>query len=91
MERLDYGKEAFDKVSICGIECEFSDMRIDRNTVPEGKYLYEVASDDESGGEPARIKPGLLVNFFGTLICSEPLLIGEDGVLWVMDGDFVWL
>ena len=29
MERLDYGKESFEKVSVCGIECEFSDMRID--------------------------------------------------------------
>ena len=46
MERLDYGKEIFEKVSICGIECEFSGMRIDRNTVPKGKYQYEVAGDD---------------------------------------------
>ena len=91
MVRLDYGKETFEKVSVDGIKCEFSGMRIDRNTVPEGKYQYEVAGDDESGGEPARIKLGILVNFFGTLICDEPLPIGENGVLWVMDGDFVWL
>ena len=91
MARLDYKNEFFSKVSVCGIQYEFSDMRIDKSTVPEGKYQYEVAEDDESGSEPARIKSGILVNFFGTLICDEPLPIGEDGVLWVMDGDFVWL
>ena len=41
--RLDYGKETFSKVSVCGVECEFNDMRIKRDSVPEGKYQYEVA------------------------------------------------
>ena len=49
MTRLKYDEEKFSKVQVCGIECEFSDMRIDRSSIPEGKYLYEVAGDDESG------------------------------------------
>ena len=49
MTRLKYDEEKFSKVKVCGIECEFSDMRIDRSSIPEGKYLYEVAGDDESG------------------------------------------
>lgn len=89
--RLDYRKEKFSKVSVCGVECEFNDMRIKPDSVPEGKYQYEVAGDDDSGGDPARVKQGVLVNFFGTLICDRPLLIGDDGVLWLTDGDFVWL
>lgn len=91
MVRQDYRKETFSKVSVCGIVCEFDDMRIDRSTVPEGKYLYEVAGDDDSGGEPARVKSGIMVNFFGTLICDEPLPTEEDGVLWLAGDDFVWL
>lgn len=91
MARLKYSEERFSKVQVCGIECEFSDMRIDRGSIPEGKYLYEVAGDDESGMEPVRIKPGILVNFFGTLISSVPLPLGKDGVLWTDDSDFTWL
>ena len=30
--RLDYRTEEFQKVSVCGILCDFSDMRIDRST-----------------------------------------------------------
>lgn len=91
MKRLDYTTKLFEKVNVCGVPCEFSDMRIDRSTVPKGKYQYEVADDDESSGDPARVKSGIMVNFFGTLICDKPLPIGEDGVLWLDDGDFVWL
>ena len=91
MARLDYRQEIFSKVNVCGIECEYIDMRIDRDSVPEGKHQYEVAGDDDSGGDPVRVKSAILVNFFGTLICDKPLPIGNDGVLWLKDGDFVWL
>ncbi len=89
--RLDYRKDTFSKVSVCGVECEFSDMRIECSSVPEGKYQYEVAGDDDSGGEPVRVQPGVLVNFFGTLICDGPLPVGKDGILWLAEGDFEWL
>lgn len=91
MMRLDYRTEKFQKVSVCGIPCDFSDMRIDRSTVPEGRYQYEVADDDEGQGDPARVQRGVLVNFFGTLISDVPLPLGCDGVLWLQDGDFVYL
>lgn len=53
--QLDYRKEKFTKVRVCGIVCDFSDMRIDRSIVPEGRYQYEVADDDEGQGNPVRV------------------------------------
>lgn len=91
MIRFDYRKEKFQKVRVCGIECDFSEMRIDRSTVPKGRYQYEVADDDESQGNPSRIKYGIMVNFFGTLISDVPLPLGCDNVLWLYDRDFVYL
>ncbi len=89
--KLDYRQENFTKVRVCGIVCDFSDMRIDRSTVPEGRYQYEVAGDDESQGDPVRVREGIMANFFGTLISDVPLPLGNDGVLWLDDGDFEWL
>lgn len=89
--RKDYKKETFTKVRVCGIECDFSDMRIDRSTVPEGCYHYEVADDDESQGNPVIVKRGIMVNFFRSLVSNVPLPFGSDGVLWLEDGDFEWL
>ena len=91
MKRLDYRTEQFEKVSVCGRECEFIDMRINRSSIPKGKYQYEVAGDDDSGDEPVRVKAAILVNFFGTLICNDPLPVGDDDVLWLEDGDFIWI
>lgn len=89
--RADYNRETFTRVRVCGIECDFSDMRIDRSTVPKTRYQYEVADDDESQGNPTRVRPGIMVNFFGTLISDVPLPLGEDEVLWLQGRDFEWL
>lgn len=89
--QIAYDKEKFTKVEVCGIECDFSDMRINRSTVPEGLYQYEVADDDESQGDPARVKKGIMVNFWGMLISDVPLPLGSDGVPWLDDGDFLYL
>ena len=66
--RYDYRKIKTEKVEVKGIVCEFYDMRIDRATVPDGKYLYEVAGDDGSGAEPARVGKGVLPDMQPTTI-----------------------
>lgn len=91
MARFDYNKEHFETVSVCGSKCLFNDARIDRKTVPEGKHLYEIGGDDDSGGEPARVQYGVWANFFGTLICDQLLPLGDDNVLWLEEGDFAWI
>lgn len=37
----DYNEITFTKIRVCGIECDFSDIRIDNSTVPKDKYQYE--------------------------------------------------
>ena len=49
------------------------------------------AGVDESQGESSRVKLGIMVNFLGTLISDVPLLLGSDGVLWLDDGEFLYL
>ena len=90
MIRLDYTKESMQKVLVRGILCEFNDMRIDRSTVPKEKYMYEVA-DDDSDGEPARIRPGILVNFFGTIICYQKLEPDDGDTVWLQDDEWEWM
>lgn len=91
MARYDYNKVHFQEVNVCGIECQFNDMRIERSSVPLGMYHYEVAGDDDSGGDPVRVAKGILVNFFGTLISRTPLPLDETGKLWLEEGDFIWV
>ena len=89
---LRYDEEHFQDVEVCGIRCQLSDMRIDASSLPKGKYKYEVAGDDESDGEAARVQKGVMCNFWGTLISDEPLPVDEwEHVLWLAEGDFMWL
>lgn len=90
MARLDYTKEKTDKVSLRGVVCDFTDMRVDPNTVPEGKYMYEV-SDEDSNGEPIRMRPRILVNFFGTIISDQMFFPDEDDTIWIEEGEFKFI
>jgi hypothetical protein len=65
--------ESYELVEVLGNECLFSCLRIDRTTVPEGLYAYDVRHDDECQGDVCEIKPHILVNHWGTIICSEPI------------------
>ena len=88
VRRLNFYDEKFQEVTVKGITCRFSDMRIDRDIVPDGLYLYEVAGDDDIGDEPSRVKEAVLVNFIGTLITDTELPLGEDGVVWLDENDY---
>lgn len=88
--RYDYNDIKTEKVMVKGISCEFYDMRIKRESIPEGKFMYEVA-DGESDGVPARVQKGILVDFYGTLICDTELPLGEEGTLWLEEGDFIYV
>lgn len=72
MARYKANEVTWEKVHVLGVECLFNDLRIDRNSVPEGYLMYEVRHSDEDWGEPCEIALGILVNFFGTLLVKEP-------------------
>ena len=72
MTRLNAMDEGWERIEVLGKECLFNDMRIDRSTIPDGYFMYEVRHCDEDWGEPCEIALGILVNFYGTLLSKEP-------------------
>ncbi len=81
MARYDAMEETFEEITVLGKPALFHNMRIDRGSVPDGLYLYEVRGDDDSGGDPVQIAKGIMVNHFGSIITSEPLRLPPDGYL----------
>jgi len=87
--------ENYERVEVFGKECLFTCARINRATVPEGLYAYDVRHDDDGMGDPCQIKPHVLVNHWGTIICAEPIEMsdckefGENfACRYLDDGDF---
>ena len=66
-------QEKYTEVTVLGKSMLFTDLRIDRATVPKGLYMYEVRHDDDMRGDPVQIARWIMVNHWGTLISSEPL------------------
>lgn len=56
-------------------------MRINRNTVPKGLYLYKVRHDDEGWGNPLQIAKGIMVNHFGSIITRGQVQLPANGYL----------
>lgn len=52
MDRYDARKETFEEIEIFDTLALFSSERIQRESVPEGFYCYEVRHDDECMGIP---------------------------------------
>lgn len=68
------------KVEYEGKPALFADMRIDPKTVPDGLHMYEVRHSDDDWLEPSQITEGVLVNFYGTLLTTEPLDMPTEGI-----------
>lgn len=47
--------EKFEDVTVLGHPMLFTCLRVDRDTVPQGMYMYEVRHDDDQQGEPVNI------------------------------------
>ena len=89
--RYNAATENYERVEVFGKDCLFTCARIDRSTVPEGMYAYDVRHDDDCQGIPCQIKPHVLVNHWGTIICAEPIEMEFEDVFacrYLEDGDF---
>ena len=87
MARLNAMTERFEEVEILGKPALFTCLRIDRNTLPPGLYMYEVREDDESSGIACQIARNIMVNHWGTLITREPIKLPRDGYLDIENDD----
>ena len=87
MNRLDYREERFEKVSVCGIECEFNDMRIDR-----AHCYYLMALGNMGLGDPdkasaflaraAAVEPShMMCRVYQTQTAAQTLPVSQRGLM----------
>ena len=81
----DARKEQFELVMADNIPALFFCGRIDRGSVPDGLFCYDVRHDDECQGIACEIKSHVLVNHWGTLITKQEIPL-EDGRYSLTDG-----
>ncbi len=75
--KVNAAEEDFELMELFGQTVLFTNMRVDRSTVPQDLYVYDVRHDDDCTGEICEIKPSVMVNHWGTIICKEPIEMDE--------------
>ncbi len=56
----------------------FANIRIDRDSAPNGWFVYDIRHDDD-GGDPCEIRNGYIaVNHFGTFYTRDKLPLNES-------------
>ena len=80
---------SYELVTVFGQEAIFSCDRIERDSVPNGLYQYEVRHDDCCQGIPCEVAKGILVNFWGTLLTREAIAeVEEYGYRYIMEDEW---
>lgn len=87
--RYNADELSYERVQVFGKTAFFTNERIQRDSVPEGIYQYEVRHDDCCQGIPCEVAKGVLVNFWGTLLMTEELPeVEKYGRHYIMDDEW---
>ncbi|CAK7088809.1 MAG: hypothetical protein ENTB_04555 [Enterocloster aldenensis] len=89
MAAFDATKEGYMLAEIDGKPVLFTNMRLDRDTVPEGLFCYDIRDSDNLDGSFAEVKPHVLVNHRGTILCREPFPLDGHGSYYPEDWGFL--
>jgi len=77
--------ETFDLIEAAGKAVLFTPFRIERNTVPDDLYCYDLRASDHEDGESATIENTAVFKHMGTILCREPFDLEDDGRLPLKD------
>ena len=87
METVDAQKEVLEEVELLGQTGYFTELRVDKETVPEGMHCYELRHGDDDGF-PVSVEESVRVNYFGAVLLAEALELGNEKALQFGYDDF---
>ena len=87
MEAVDVQKEVLEEAELLGRTGYFTELRVDKETVPEGMHCYELRHGDNDGF-PVSVEESVRVNYFGAVLLAEELELGKEKALQFGYEDF---
>ena len=79
-------EEKLEEVELFGEKALFSNGRIDKDTLPDGLYCYDLRGSDTDPCKPVAIEENVTVNHAGCVICTEPLDFSETEYIPLDEG-----
>lgn len=84
----DARKLEFELLDMLDQQVAYTECRVDRNTVPNDLYVYDIRHSDDDDSAMREIAPYVLVNHKGTIICKEPITMSNGNYRNITDGDY---
>ena len=80
---VDARNEIFDHIELFDAPAMFTNARVDRSTVPDGLFCYDVRGADDDPGSLTVIEPFVAVNHSGTIIGVEDYMIAKGQAKYI--------
>lgn len=87
MDVIDVNKEQFQEVEIKGHYGIFTELRVDKKTIPADVNCYELCHGDDDS-YPATLEESVRVNYFGAVLMTDKMELGQDGYIPLEYEDF---
>lgn len=87
MDVIDVNIRQLQEVEIKGHYGVFTELRVDKSTIPEGVNCYELRHGDDDS-YPAAIEQSVRVNYFGAVLMTDKMELGENGYVELTFDDF---
>ena len=83
---IDARQESFELVMLDDYMVLFTCARIERNTVPENLFCYDVRHDDNCQGLACEVRNRVLCNHWGTILSKTEIPLEDDGGYYPEEG-----
>lgn len=80
----------YQEIKLFGKPALFTECRIDRTTIPDDVYRYEIRHGDEDWGEAVSLARRIVVNYYGTVLTREPIQLPVSGQTDLSAGDIAY-
>ena len=81
MKPISADETSYERFEILGRDALFTNLRIDRKSLPDGLYAYDLRDSDNCDGTPSELKSFVMVNHWGTVIVKEPIDGADEGIV----------
>lgn len=87
MDLIDVNTGQLQEVEIKGHYGVFTELRVDKSTIPEGINCYELRHGEDDS-YPAAMEENVRINYFGTVLMTDKMELGEEGYVELAFDDF---
>ena len=87
MDEIDVNSRRFQEVEIKGRYGVFTELRVDKDSLPAGVNCYELRHGEDDS-YPAALEENVRINYFGAVLMTDKVDLGQEGYASLSHEDF---